>query len=97
MWIIGGVANITKYRPSDGASQGSFPVGNQSQGVAFDGANVWITSYNDSTVTKLRATDGAFQRTFIVGSTPWGIAFDGANMWVANQNINNLSKLPVFP
>jgi DNA-binding beta-propeller fold protein YncE len=63
------------------------------QGVAFDGANIWVTNGNSATVSKLRASDGTLLGTFTVGSTPQGVAFDGANIWVANGNSNTVSKL----
>src|ERR1039457_1049453 len=36
----------------------SFAVGNYPGGMAFDGANIWVSNVADSTVTKLRASDG---------------------------------------
>ena len=56
-------------------------------GIAFDGANIWVTNEASSTVTKLRASDGSNLGVFsagVAGSLPRGIAFDGANVWVAN-------------
>ncbi len=47
----------------------SFNVGDEPRGVAFDGANIWVTNYFDDTVTKLRASDGDLQGTFNVGMT----------------------------
>ena len=71
---------VARLRASDGSPQGTFAVGSQCYGVAFDGANVWVTSYNNSNVTKLRASDGALQGTFTVGNQPYGVAFDGRNL-----------------
>jgi hypothetical protein len=42
-------------------------------GVAFDGANMWMSNYENGsggTVTKLRASDGAELGTFKVGNGP---------------------------
>jgi len=50
---------VTKLRASDGVVQGSFAVGSYPNGVAFDGANIWVSNGNNGTVTKLRASDGA--------------------------------------
>jgi hypothetical protein len=61
-----------------------FSVGQEPQGVAFDGANMWIANYQSGDVTKLRAGDGAPLGTFVVGGTPSFMTFDGANMWVNN-------------
>ena len=71
---------ILRWYPANVAT--SFGVG-QPWGVAFDGANVWVTNQASNTVSKLRASDGATLGTFTVAPTPTGIAFDGANIWVA--------------
>ena len=70
-----------------------FIVGSAPSGIAFDGANIWVTNYWSNSVTKLRANDGANLGTFTVGELPAGIAFDGANIWVANEVSGNVSKL----
>jgi len=44
---------VTKLRASDGDLQGTFNVGDSPEGVAFDGANIWVANYDDGTVTKL--------------------------------------------
>jgi hypothetical protein len=76
-----------------GANQTTqFPVGNSPEGVAFDGANIWVTNVGSNTVTKLRASDGAALGTFSAGGSPVGVAFDGANIWVANAS-DTVTKL----
>ena len=54
-------------------------MGFQPFGVAFDGANIWVTNLFDDNVTKLRASDGANLGTFPVGE-PFRLVFDGANI-----------------
>ena len=71
----------------------SFKVGDNPYGLAFDGANMWVSNNGDNTVTKLRANDGASLGTFNVGGAPMGVAFDGANIWVVNSSPNTVSKL----
>src|SRR5204862_4044534 len=71
----------------------SFAVGAAPIGVAFDGANMWVTNRNDGTVTKLRANDGGVLGTFMAGARPYGIAFDGANIWVTNFSSRTVTKL----
>jgi DNA-binding beta-propeller fold protein YncE len=71
----------------------NFPVGNIPVGLAFDGANIWVSNLGSDTVTRLRASDGTNLGTFAVGGKPWGLAFDGANIWVANLNSNTVTKL----
>src|ERR1700680_3023816 len=63
----------------------AFAVGVNPEGVAFDGANIWVANNGSNTVTKLRASDGANLGTFAVGGGPEGVAFDGANIWVTNS------------
>ena len=70
-----------------------FTVGRGPEGVAFDGANIWVANFLSNNVTKLRASDGGFVGTFSVGASPFGAAFDGANIWVANATSNSVSKL----
>jgi DNA-binding beta-propeller fold protein YncE len=73
---------------------GDFPVGSLPNGIAFDGANVWVANSGDNTVSKLRVNDGKMLGTFSVGSFPVnGVAFDGANIWVTNGGSNSISKL----
>ena len=62
-------------------------------GVAFDGANIWVSNLAGNNVTKLRASDGTVAGTFSVGTSPTGLAFDGANIWVANVEGNTVTKL----
>jgi DNA-binding beta-propeller fold protein YncE len=66
---------------------------NPGGGVAFDGANIWVSKSFDNTITKLRASDGTFQGTFATGLRPSGLAFDGANIWVVNTVDSTVSKL----
>jgi hypothetical protein len=81
---------LLKWAPYSGVS---FQVGGLPFGVAFDGANIWVTNAGTNFVTKLRASDGANLGNFSVGNAPFGVAFDGANIWVANQGSNTVSKL----
>jgi YVTN family beta-propeller protein len=81
---------LLKWAPYSGLS---FQVGGQPSGVAFDGANIWVTNAGANFVTKLRGSDGANLGNFSVGNQPAGVAFDGANIWVANQGSNTVSKL----
>ncbi len=71
----------------------TYAVGVQPNGLAFDGANIWVTNNISNNVSKLRASDGAVLGNFGVGNSPQGVAFDGANIWVANILSNTVSKL----
>ena len=64
-----------------------------SQGIAFDGTNMWIAIYNTSEVAKI-LPDGTITTRATVGTNPQAIAFDGAgNMWTANYTANSVSKI----
>ena len=69
------------------------PVAN-ALGIAFDGANMWVTSASN-TLTKIRAADNVVLGTYTASGFPTGIAFDGTNMWVTNQGTNTVSKFRV--
>jgi hypothetical protein len=93
--VANGFGNsVTKLRASDGTTLGTFAAGINPNGIAFDGANIWVANnLVAGTATKLRASDGANVGTFPVGSFPFGVAFDGAHIWVANGVSNSVSKL----
>jgi DNA-binding beta-propeller fold protein YncE len=76
---------------------GTFTVGDAPHGIAFDGANIWVTNSGGGSVTKLRANDGTVVGSFWSSSSyhygnPLGIAFDGAYVWVANPGNGKVSK-----
>jgi outer membrane lipoprotein-sorting protein len=81
---------LLKWAPYTGVS---FQVEGRPFGVAYDGANVWVTNQGSDTVTKLRASDGAGLGIFAAGANPLGVAFDGGNIWVANRGSNTVTKL----
>jgi len=84
---------ILRWYPANTAGL-QFAVGPSPIGVAFDGANIWVTSQATSgTVTELRASDGTNLGTYPVGDMSAFIAFDGTQMWVTNSNGNTISKL----
>jgi hypothetical protein len=61
--------------------------------LAFDGVDMWVTSYyTEDSVSKV-APDGTVTTYTGTGSWPKGIAFDGTNMWTANYLTNNVSKI----
>ena len=67
-------------------------VGLGPEGVATDGANVFVANQFSNTVTKLRASDGTVIGTYNVGHRPVALAFDGASLWVANYLSDNVMK-----
>ena len=75
-----------KWYPAIQTGTNTFALGNTPEGVAFDGANIWVSNVNSSTVTKLRAADGAavvntcstgairpFPRHSAYGSAKWAL------------------------
>jgi DNA-binding beta-propeller fold protein YncE len=64
---------------------GTYSVGGQPFGLAFDGANMWVgNAVGSAIVTKLRASDGTVLGTFPVNSVGYGVAFDGTYIWTSN-------------
>ncbi len=76
---------MSKLRATDGKVLGTFTVGSNPLGIAFDGANMWIANRSSGTVSKLRASDGATLGTFTIGGGPYGVALDGTNIWVGGD------------
>ena len=50
IWVAAS-GGVNKLRASDGVSLGTFPAGG-TRGVAFDGANIWVTNFFGHTVSK---------------------------------------------
>ena len=85
---------ITRIRASDGSLVSTInPVTSSHWGMAFDGANVWVTNTDTDNVTKIRASDNAILGNYAVGDGPTGIAFDGTHVWVANNHSGTVTKL----
>jgi DNA-binding beta-propeller fold protein YncE len=92
-WVANnGSATVTKLA-SNGSVLGTFGVGNQPAGIAFDGTNIRVANFGSNNVTKLLASNGSKLGTFPAGNGPSGIAFDGANIWVSNFGGTTVSKL----
>ena len=60
----------------------TFPLGAPANGMAYDGANIWVALTNN-TVAKV-ASDGTILAVFPVGRSPQYLVFDGTYMWVTN-------------
>ncbi|HWY54574.1 MAG TPA: YncE family protein [Terriglobales bacterium] len=92
-WPAGNPLKIAQLKWYAANLTTSFKVGQQPYGLAFDGANMWVSNNGDSRVSKLRTSDGANLGMFNVGYGPVGLAFDGANIWAANSFDNTVTKL----
>ncbi|MBI4316954.1 MAG: hypothetical protein HY675_00570 [Chloroflexi bacterium] len=64
-------------------------------GIAFDGANMWVTNSLSNNVSVIPINATAPSKTLSVGPEPEGIAFDGANMWVVNGDSDSVSVTPI--
>lgn len=66
IWVANsGSTSLSKLRASDGFYEGTYTLGSRTAcytyegdcplfGIAFDGSNIWVTSYAEDTVSKLR-------------------------------------------
>jgi hypothetical protein len=71
-------------------------LGNNSAGIAFDGARIWTTNPDGSSVSIV--TPGASLPWAVTNVTagftsPLGILYDGANIWVTDESAGTLLKL----
>ncbi len=71
------------------------PTGNSPTELAFDGAHIWVTNYEDGTVSGYAAASGALLATFPTGKGPQGVLFDGSAIWIANSNNATVTKIRV--
>jgi DNA-binding beta-propeller fold protein YncE len=82
MWATGLVSNKVFKLALNGSGMIGYNV-RRPDGIAFDGADLWVANHESGTVTEIRASDGAIIGNFRAGGMPVGVAFDGANIWVA--------------
>jgi sugar lactone lactonase YvrE len=63
--------------------------------MAFDGLNVWVSTYYGGAVIKLRLSDGATLETIQVPNalSAARLAFDGAHIWCTDNLGNRVRKL----
>ena len=83
---------LERWYESTHHSSSTFMVRFYPYGVAFDGANIWVTNSGSVSVTKLRASDRTVLGTYNVGLNPRGVVFDGTNIWVVNYDSGTITK-----
>jgi outer membrane protein assembly factor BamB len=68
-------------------------LGNDTEGIAFDGTNLWTA--NQSGSVSIITPQSPYTVTPIATgfSSPYGIVYDGANIWVTDRGTNKLFKL----
>jgi YVTN family beta-propeller protein len=95
----GAAVNRVYRSVASGASMMAFgavwAAGEAPWGVAYDGRNIWVTSFSAAGfVRKMDIANGATITTVpTLGTAATGIAFDGTNIWVANFGSANISKI----
>ena len=87
LFIVLSLVAVAALAPAVAPQSGAFAVGKGPEGLAFDGASVWVTNQFSNSVTKLRASDGALIGTYAVGNGPFGVVTTntnaaGASVWV---------------
>jgi hypothetical protein len=82
---------VCRFNPAVGDN--CLDLGPNTQGLAFDGTNIWVATYGDNTVKKIRVSDRTLVGTYAVGSGPLRVVFDGVNIWVTNTLSNTVTKL----
>jgi hypothetical protein len=65
-------------------------VGSSPEGLAFDGANIWVSDFFGDALIKVRASDGVVLGTYGLFE-PIYVACDGASVWVTNE-IGDVTK-----
>jgi hypothetical protein len=81
------VSSASPASPSNTRRDAAVP-----DGLAFGGANMWVSNTCENTVTKLRASDGANLGVFAVGKSPIGVVFDGTSIWTTNWGDGTVTK-----
>ena len=64
------------------------------QGLAFDGASLWVHGYRNPQVWQVDPTDGTVQQTFVVfGAVGPGLAHDTQDLWTFNESTNQITEV----
>ena len=87
LWVAnlsGSAQNVLKINPADGAIVATYNLAFIPIGIAFDGANIWITNAADKSLVLMDPSDGSIKKTYgDWPSTPYKIIFSGNALWVA--------------
>jgi DNA-binding beta-propeller fold protein YncE len=80
-------AALLRWYPADQVQ--TFGTCADPQGVAFDGAHIWVACHGANAIEEFNVSDGASVRTVadsIKLLTPQYLLYDGANIWVSNAS-----------
>jgi len=93
MWATDAGANKLLKLDGAGAVAQTVTVGTQPFFAAFDGTNIWVPNFLDSTVTVVRAATGTVVATLSANglTNPSQAAFDGQRILVANNGASIVS------
>ena len=78
-----------------GAVTAKYSIGGGAQGVAFDGASLWVAMYNRGEVVRVDPNTGKVQRRVRIGVKPRGLAVAAGSVWVANSRSGTVSRIRV--
>ena len=93
IWVANASGTVTKLKACDGSLVGTYHVASP-WGIAFDGANIWVTNHESKYRHKAQGKRRVFRSESIKSTLyPVGIAFDGATIWVANYGSKTVTKL----
>jgi hypothetical protein len=100
IWVAGYLQELVEINPSDGSfirSAGDTSLAVVPGGLASDGANIWVASFNSDSVSEFRASDGSLVNSYSGGSYnfsgPSALTFDGSHVWVASTNNDSVTEL----
>ncbi len=86
-------ANVTVIDAASSAVTDTVAVGNNPQGIAYDGTNVYVTNKTDDTVSVISAASKSVVDTVTVGADPISVAAGGGKVWVANSGDDTVSVI----
>jgi len=83
-------AALLRWYPADQVQ--TFGTCADPQGVAFDGAHIWIACHGANAIEEFNVSDGSFMRIITDNMklrTPQYLLYDGANIWVSNTSTSS--------
>ena len=94
IWTANRFGSVSKIDPDTGVATNITTGFNGPGDILFDGANLWVTDFNDNKLKKLDATGNVIQNA-PVGNNPQLPVFDGSNIWVPNAGDNSVTVVRV--
>jgi hypothetical protein len=95
IWIATFNSSVSRFNPANGSVTTFSPAGlNLTEGILYDGSNIWVTNVGNGTLKKLDS-DGNVMQTIVVDEQPEFPIFDGTNIWVPNRVSNSVTVVRV--